>query len=101
MITFVIFIVIIINTIIINIKQLYLHILFRRIEKDHILRCRVIRKVGKINHIHPEYYLYNDDTNEFILAARRRKNIKKMDYIITTDENSITKTSPGYVGKLM
>ncbi|KAG4100290.1 Tub-domain-containing protein [Neocallimastix lanati (nom. inval.)] len=74
---------------------------FERIEKNHILRCRVIRKVGKISHIHPEYYLYNDDTNEFILAARRRKNIKKMDYIITTDENSITKTSSGYVGKLI
>jgi hypothetical protein len=74
---------------------------YKRIEKGHILRCRVIRKVGKINHIHPEYYLINDDTDEFILAARRRKNIKKMDYIITTDENSFTKTSSGYVGKLI
>ncbi|ORX79834.1 Tub-domain-containing protein [Anaeromyces robustus] len=73
---------------------------FERIEVNHILRCRVIRKVGKINHMHPEYYLYNDDTNEFLLAARKRKNIKKMNYIITTDENSITKTSSGYVGKL-
>ncbi|OUM67381.1 hypothetical protein PIROE2DRAFT_5125 [Piromyces sp. E2] len=74
---------------------------FERIEKGHILRCRVIRKVGKINHMHPEYYLYNDDTNEFLLAARKRKNIKKMDYIITTEENLISKTSSGYVGKLL
>jgi len=51
--------------------------------------------------MHPEYYLYNDDTNEFLLAARKRKKIKKMDYIITTEENSISKTSSGYVGKLM
>ena len=60
----------------------------------HIKRTK--RKAGMF----PEYALYLDDGNSFLLSARKRKKSKSSNYIISLDEEDLARESGNYFGKL-
>ncbi|KAJ3036289.1 Tubby- protein 3 [Rhizophlyctis rosea] len=74
--------------------------IFFRIQPEGILRCRLYRKKNVIDKKHPTFYLYNEADDSFLLAARKRKKSKVVNYVISTSQDDMSKESKHYVGKL-
>lgn len=58
------------------------------------------RKKLLIDKSHPTYFLYNEADDQFLLAARKRKKTKSVNFIISTNPEELTKDSKYYVAKL-
>lgn len=75
-------------------------LLFRRVPKGQVLRCKISRQGEKLDQLFPTYIFTNEMDQKFLLAARKRKKAKYPHYILTTDQDNLTKTSRGYVAKV-
>lgn len=74
--------------------------LFSRIPKGHVLRCKVIRKVTLLDKAHPIYSVINETDDKFLMAGRKRKKTKSVNFLISSSPDELTKESKHYVGKL-
>ncbi|KAJ3299816.1 hypothetical protein HK104_006750 [Borealophlyctis nickersoniae] len=74
--------------------------IFFRLPKDGILRCRLYRKKNILDKSHPTFYLHNESDDALLLAARKRKKSKTVNYLISTSPDDMSKDSKHYVGKL-
>ncbi|KAI9101293.1 Tub family-domain-containing protein [Phlyctochytrium arcticum] len=73
---------------------------FFRVTKDHILRCKLYRKKNILDKSHPTFFLYNQADDSFILAARKRKKSKSVNFVISTSQVDMSKDSKHYIAKL-
>ncbi len=64
-----------------------------------MVQCRIERDKG-VDKLHPAYYLYLEDKNVFLLAARKRKRSKTSNYLISLDKSDLSRNSGNYVGKV-
>ncbi|TPX72693.1 hypothetical protein SpCBS45565_g00260 [Spizellomyces sp. 'palustris'] len=74
--------------------------IFYRIPPEHILRCKLYRKKNILDKAHPTFFLYNQVDDTFLLAARKRKKSKSVNYVISTSQVDMSKDSKHYVAKL-
>ncbi|KAJ3216204.1 hypothetical protein HK099_005975 [Clydaea vesicula] len=74
--------------------------LFQRISKESILRCRVFRKKNILDKAHPSFFMYNEGDEKFLMAARKRKKSKDVNFIISKSLDGLTKNSKDYIAKL-
>ncbi|KAI8838927.1 hypothetical protein BC829DRAFT_404230 [Chytridium lagenaria] len=73
---------------------------FLRVPLDSILRCKLYRKKNLLDKAHPSFFLYNEADDKFLLAARKRKKSKSVNYVISTSQEDLSKDSTHYVAKL-
>ena len=65
------------------------------------LECTIIRdKSGFTKKIYPVYKLTHCQSNKFLLSSQKMNMVRSAHYVISMDETNITKTSPGYLGKI-
>ncbi|KAJ3018990.1 Tubby- protein 3 [Thoreauomyces humboldtii] len=74
--------------------------LFYRLPPEFILRCKLYRKKNILDKSHPTFYLYNQADESFLLAARKRKKSKSVNYVISSSQQDMSKDSKHYVAKL-
>ncbi|KAJ3116327.1 hypothetical protein HDU96_009887 [Phlyctochytrium bullatum] len=74
--------------------------LFSRVPLESILRCKLYRKKNLLDKAHPSFFLYNEADDKFLLAARKRKKSKSVNYLISTSQEDLTKDSEHYAAKL-
>ncbi|KAI8825933.1 uncharacterized protein EV422DRAFT_503282 [Fimicolochytrium jonesii] len=74
--------------------------IFYRIPPEYILRCKLYRKKNLLDKAHPTFFLYNQADESFLLAARKRKKSKSVNYVISTSQLDMSKDSKHYVAKL-
>ena len=68
--------------------------------RDQTVQCYIVReKTGK-KRLYPVYKLYLQENDKFLLSAKKRKNQKKTNYLVSLDEEDLTKDSGNYFGKL-
>ena len=65
---------------------------------QHVL-CHIRRTRGKAG-MFPEYFMYLDDGNTFLMSARKRKKSRSSNYILSLDEEDMARESGNYFGKL-
>jgi len=71
------------------------------LKRGTTLQCTIIRnKTGIKNKLYPSYELYIGESERFLLAAKKRSGNKSSNYLISMDKTDMTKTSPGYLGKV-
>ncbi|KAJ3147398.1 Tubby- protein 3 [Geranomyces michiganensis] len=73
---------------------------FFRLPPEFILRCKLYRKKNILDKAHPTFYLYNQADESFLLAARKRKKSKSVNYVISSSQLDMSKDSKHYVAKL-
>ncbi|KAJ3213295.1 Tubby- protein 3 [Dinochytrium kinnereticum] len=73
---------------------------FLRVPLESILRCKLYRKKNMLDKSHPSFFLYNEADDKFLLAARKRKKSKSVNYLISTSQEDLSKESSHYVAKL-
>lgn len=49
---------------------------------------------------YPTYMVYLEETNQFLLSARKRKRSKTPNYLISTDSSDLARASENYIGKV-
>lgn len=74
-------------------------LIFRRVPKDTVLRCRVERSYDTGDPF-PSFTMFNELDGSVVLAARKRKKVRHTHYIVTTDASNVSKHSPNYVAKI-
>ncbi|KAJ3141558.1 Tubby- protein 3 [Geranomyces variabilis] len=74
--------------------------IFFRLPPEFILRCKLYRKKNILDKAHPTFYLYNQADESFLLAARKRKKSKSVNYVISSSQLDMSKDSKHYVAKL-
>ncbi|KAI8919115.1 Tub family-domain-containing protein [Powellomyces hirtus] len=74
--------------------------IFFRLPPEFILRCKLYRKKNILDKSHPTFYLYNQADESFLLAARKRKKSKSVNYVISSSQLDMSKDSKHYVAKL-
>ncbi|KAJ3177192.1 Tubby- protein 3 [Gaertneriomyces sp. JEL0708] len=73
---------------------------FFRLPEGHILRCKLYRKKNLLDKAHPTFFLYNQADEQFLLAARKRKKSKSVNYVISNSHVDLSKDSKHYIAKL-
>jgi len=68
-------------------------------KKGKMILCHIKRTKRKAG-MFPQYALYLDDGNSFLLSARKRKKSKSSNYVISLDEEDLARESGNYFGKL-
>ncbi|KAH3745181.1 tubby protein-like [Pelomyxa schiedti] len=63
------------------------------------LQCKV-QRIKKGLGAYPCYLMFVQDTNQFLLSARKRKRSKSSNYLISTDPADLARLSGKYVGKV-
>ncbi|KAJ3194890.1 hypothetical protein HK101_001661 [Irineochytrium annulatum] len=71
-----------------------------RVPQDQILRCKLYRKKNLLEKSYPSFFLYNEANDRFLLAARKRKKSKSVNYLISTSQEDLTKEGSHYAAKL-
>ncbi|KAJ3338503.1 ATP-binding cassette sub- G member 5 [Gonapodya sp. JEL0774] len=74
--------------------------LFRRIPQNTILRCKLYRKANLLDKNFPTFFLYNEVDEKLIAAAKKRKQVKGINYSISESAAEIKKESKHYIAKL-
>ncbi|KAJ3410824.1 Tubby- protein 3 [Chytridiales sp. JEL 0842] len=74
--------------------------MFARVPQDSILRCKLYRKKNLLDKAYPSFFLYNESSSTFLLAARKRKKSKTVSYLLSTSQDDLSKDSTHYVAKL-
>ncbi|KAI9203139.1 uncharacterized protein BJ171DRAFT_443703 [Polychytrium aggregatum] len=74
--------------------------LFSRLADGGVIKCRLYRKTNLLEKAYPTFYLHNETDDAFILAARKRKKSKYVNYLISTSPDDLSKDSKHYVAKL-
>jgi len=64
------------------------------------VQCKVYREKSGLDRIYPHYTLVLEDSNAFLLAARKRKKSKSSNYLVSLDKNDLSRDSPNFMGKL-
>eukprot|EP01063_Lacrimia_lanifica_P037221 TRINITY_DN757_c1_g3_i1.p1 TRINITY_DN757_c1_g3~~TRINITY_DN757_c1_g3_i1.p1 ORF type:complete len:388 (+),score=132.57 TRINITY_DN757_c1_g3_i1:85-1248(+) len=65
--------------------------------------CYVMRDRAGMKKLHPEYHMYLENPGEsssFLLAARKRKNKKTSNYLISMDPDDLCRQSGNFYGKV-
>eukprot|EP01112_Ceratiomyxa_fruticulosa_P014026 TRINITY_DN3990_c0_g1_i1.p1 TRINITY_DN3990_c0_g1~~TRINITY_DN3990_c0_g1_i1.p1 ORF type:complete len:471 (+),score=78.94 TRINITY_DN3990_c0_g1_i1:412-1824(+) len=65
--------------------------------KGGMVQCRIVREKGVL---YPQYSLYLEENNTFLLAARKRKKSKSSNYLISLSRGATSRDSPNYIGKV-
>ena len=69
--------------------------------RDGIVQCYIERKKGgPFLKLYPEYHLYLTDGDTFLLAAKKRSQNTTSNYLISTDQNDMSRKSSNFIGKL-
>lgn len=74
--------------------------LLRPQPKGGMVQCKVYREKSGLDRIYPHYTLVLEDSNAFLLAARKRKKSKSSNYLVSLDKNDLSRDSPNFMGKL-
>jgi hypothetical protein len=64
------------------------------------LQCTIHRMKSGFNRLYPKYFLSISQTQEFLLAAKKRAGNKTSNYLISYDKENLTVKSSKYLGKL-
>jgi hypothetical protein len=64
------------------------------------MRCRLFRKKNLLDKAHPSFYIYNEADEKFLMAARKRKKSKDVNFIISKSLDGLNKNSKDYIAKL-
>ena len=75
------------------------HFLLQPGPEDGFISCKVIRHKGLLGR-HPSYSLRLQDSNRFLLAARKRKKTKNAQFVISLDPEETKRNSDAYFAKL-
>lgn len=75
------------------------HFLLQPGPEDGFISCKVIRHKGLLGR-HPSYSLRLQDSNRFLLAARKRKKTKNSQFVISLDPEETKRNSDAYFAKL-
>ncbi|KAH3756488.1 TULP3 protein [Pelomyxa schiedti] len=67
-------------------------------QRGYMTMCKI--QVASKGFGHPTYLLYLEETNQFIVAARRRVRSKSSNYLISTDSADLARNSPCFAGKV-
>ena len=68
--------------------------------KGITLQCNILRKKDGIEKLFPKFYLYVNQTDKFLLAARKRPKNMTANYMISLDHDCFDKNSKFEVGKV-
>eukprot|EP00727_Mastigamoeba_balamuthi_P008536 m51a1_g4304 putative tubby protein homolog isoform x3 (665) ;mRNA; f:20121-22687 len=68
--------------------------------KGTFLQCKIQRMNKGMDRIYPTYFLYIEETNQFLLAARKRKRSTSSNYLISTNQADLARKSESFVGKV-
>ncbi|KAH3732320.1 TULP3 protein [Pelomyxa schiedti] len=66
--------------------------------RGYMTMCKI--QVASKGFGHPTYLLYLEETNQFVVAARRRVRSKSSNYLISTDSADLARNSPCFAGKV-
>ncbi|PRP76532.1 tubby protein [Planoprotostelium fungivorum] len=70
---------------------------FRPGPKGGFINCKIIRSKSAFG---AEYYLYLEEGERFLLAARKRKKSKTSNYLISLERGDLNRNSGNFVGKV-
>ena len=65
-----------------------------------VVQCYVVRNKSGKKRMFPTYMLYEQSTDTFLLAARKRKKSKSSNYLVSLSAEDLSRDSVNYVGKL-
>lgn len=57
-------------------------------------------KIQRMEKLYPQYYIYLEETNQFLLAARKRKRSSTSNYLISSDQADLSRGGAHFVGKV-
>mmetsp|Transcript_27289 Transcript_27289/g.33132 ORF Transcript_27289/g.33132 Transcript_27289/m.33132 type:complete len:494 (+) Transcript_27289:271-1752(+) len=66
---------------------------------DRLFQCYVKREKDSSG-MYPQFKLFLQEGNQFLMAARRRKKSKTSNYLISLDEDDLARRGASYFGKL-
>lgn len=67
--------------------------------KGTTIQCRIEREKGA-DKLHPSFYVYLEETNQFLACARKRKKSKTSNYLISMEKSDMNRSSGNYMGKV-
>lgn len=62
-----------------------------------MVECRIERQKGMK---YPTFFVYLEQTNQFLVAGRKRKKSKTSNYLISMDKSDLSRNSGNYLGKV-
>jgi len=65
-----------------------------------MVQCYIQRRKSGLARLYPTYEVYLKDGEQFLLAARRRKNKKQSNYKVSLDREDLSRHSSNFFGKL-
>merc|ERR1719230_137379 len=65
-----------------------------------MVQCYIQRRKSGLSRLYPTYEVYLKDGEQFLLAARRRKNKKQSNYKVSLDREDLSRHSSNFFGKL-
>ena len=77
--------------------RVFLH---RPCPKGKQIQCFIRREKGGLMKQNRKYFLYLQDGNRFLLAAKKRKRKKSSNYLISSTEGDLARASDAYFGKV-
>ncbi|KNC49789.1 TULP3 protein [Thecamonas trahens ATCC 50062] len=68
--------------------------------KHQVVQCYIQRNKSGKKRMFPTYVLYEQSTDTFLLAARKRKKSRSSNYLVSLDPEDLSRDSVNYVAKL-
>lgn len=65
-----------------------------------VVMCYIVRKKTGFRKMYPEYHLYLQDGDRFLLAAKKRAHQKTSNYLISMNRSDLSRKSSNFLGKL-
>ena len=64
------------------------------------IKCTISRNKGGFNRLFPKYTLALSDGNKFLLSGKKRTGQTTSNYLISLEQDKLTKEAQGYIGKV-
>lgn len=65
-----------------------------------IVQCYIRRNTSGTNRLYPKYSLFMKDGDVFLLSSKKRPNNKTSNYLISMDQQDLSRQSSSYLGKV-
>eukprot|EP01113_Clastostelium_recurvatum_P041545 TRINITY_DN6617_c0_g1_i1.p1 TRINITY_DN6617_c0_g1~~TRINITY_DN6617_c0_g1_i1.p1 ORF type:complete len:449 (-),score=86.48 TRINITY_DN6617_c0_g1_i1:30-1376(-) len=68
--------------------------------KGGMVQCRIVREKSGLDRLYPHYSLFLEESNTFLMAARKRKKSKSSNYLMSLARGASSRDSTSFIGKV-
>jgi tubby-related protein 1 len=65
-----------------------------------MFQCTIVRCKGGLDYFYPKYNMFISETKQFLLSAKKMSLQRTSYYLLTMNQNHLTRRSPSFLGKI-